>query len=88
MGQEAATQMIRNFISDYLSSLVKFKNGEDTKRFYESITTAHPSIQHYYLCDMIALLDKVKMIKDPKAETEDVPIPTDLKFDKRYTMKG
>jgi formylmethanofuran dehydrogenase subunit C len=37
---------------------------------------------------MIFLLYKVKMIKDPKAETEEIPIPTDLKFDKRYAMKG
>ena len=80
--------MIRNFISDYLSPLIKFKSGEETKRFYETLTSAHPSVQHSYLCDMLALLDKVKLIKDPKSETEEVPIPTDLKFDKRYAMKG
>ena len=38
---------------------------------------------------MIALLDKVRMIKDPKSESKELlVIPTELKFDKRYAMKG
>ena len=38
---------------------------------------------------MIALLDKVRMIKDPKDENKELlEIPTELKFDKRYFKKG
>jgi hypothetical protein len=38
---------------------------------------------------MIALLDKVRMIKDLKDEKKELlAIPTELKFDKRYAMKG
>jgi hypothetical protein len=38
---------------------------------------------------MIALLDKVRMIKDPKDKSKELlAIPTELKFDKRYAMKG